>query len=383
MQEPVNKYNIMVIDDEENNIKTIELAFKNHDYNFISYTDPNSALDYLINNTPDILLLDIMMPEINGIELAKIIKQKGIETPIIFLTSLSDLETKKNAYSIGIDDYINKPFLEDELINKVSKKLDYVSRIKESVESWNMIKGLIEDILPHEINTPLSGVILGLSEIENQKENFKSEITKFIDFIENNVPELRELNFFIYLKKNLKVFLDMEKDLKRIVDTSIKRLERLVKKIIFYNAKFSLKKTKVNTKTLISNIIKEYNHKISTDLEDITAYLDYELIKESIKVLIDNSLVHNQNFVNISVKCHIENKRLLVSVEDNGVGIKAENIPYIFKPYYIAHNVLNHSEGFGLGLYFVKKVIDAHNGNIEVYSRLREKTIFTIKLDLD
>ncbi len=377
-----NKHKLMVVDDEENNLKSVELAFQDKNFHITSLTNPNEALKIIQENTPDILLLDIMMPEMTGIEMAEKINELGYTLPIIFLTSLSDNTTKKHAFSLGIEDYIVKPFLEEELIYKVNKKLDSSLRVKESEQSWAMIKSIIEDILPHEINTPLTSVILGLSEMENQKESFKLEVSKFISFIENNVPELRELNFFIYLKNNLKTFLNFDGKIKSLVDVAVQRLERLVKKIIFYNEKFQFKKEATDIKPLIFELLKEYNKDIDFHIHDLTANFDKKLIKEAIKVLVDNCFIHNQNNVNVKVSVKHQSNFLTITVEDDGVGIKKQNLPYIFKPYYIAHNVLNHTEGVGLGLYFVKKVVDAHNGKIQVQSIPNEKTFFVIKLPL-
>lgn len=375
-------YNIVVIDDEENNLKSVELALRGQPYSLYLFTDPRQAMEKLPSLHADIILLDILMPELSGFEIMERIKNSSeINAPIIFLTSLSDIKVKRDAYSLGVDDYIIKPLVEEELIFKIEKKIDISRRMEESERTWKMLRSIIEDVMPHEINTPLSSLMLGFYDSENQVHEFEGELKTLFSFIEKNAPDVKSNNFYNYLKSRLENIIKHDTEIKQLLSHSIVRLEKLVKKIIYYNQSFEIKRKPTRLKDLIIDAIRGYDKEIEFSLEDIIADVDGKLLTDCINVLIDNSLIHNQNKVQIAVNCEKKSsEEFQITVIDNGIGIEPVYMQNLFKPYHLAHDIMNHSEGLGLGLYFVKKVIEAHNGTVSVASEPCRETSFTITL---
>ena len=120
---------ILAIDDEIQNLEMVEYALGD-EYEVIPVRSGKEAMSYLKNNTPDLILLDIMMPEMDGMEVYRLIKEmEGKEhTPVIFLTSVSDTETEGNCFDMGAVDFISKPFEPKIVLKRVTRTLELSRR---------------------------------------------------------------------------------------------------------------------------------------------------------------------------------------------------------------------------------------------------------------
>lgn len=116
---------ILAIDDEIQNLELVEYALGD-EYEVIPVRSGREALNYLKNNSPSLILLDIMMPEMDGMEVYRHIKEmNGKErTPVIFLTSVSDIETEGNCFDMGAVDFISKPFEPKIILKRVARTLE-------------------------------------------------------------------------------------------------------------------------------------------------------------------------------------------------------------------------------------------------------------------
>lgn len=121
-----NSYNVLIVDDISDNIKVAMNILKENNYNFSYSFDGEEALDIVKTKSFDLILLDIMMPKMNGFEVCKILKNDPLtqEIPIIFLTAKADIESITEGFKLGAVDYITKPFHADELMSRVATHLE-------------------------------------------------------------------------------------------------------------------------------------------------------------------------------------------------------------------------------------------------------------------
>ena len=122
-------YKILAIDDEEQNLTMVEYALKER-YEVIPVKSGRMALKYLEGNTPDLILLDIWMPEMNGLEIYEKIREleKCREVPVIFLTSANDAQTEEKCFDMGAFDFISKPFTPAIVLRRIDRTLQILHR---------------------------------------------------------------------------------------------------------------------------------------------------------------------------------------------------------------------------------------------------------------
>lgn len=152
--------NILILDDEKEIADLVELYLKNENYNIYKFYDYKDALNCINNNKLDLAILDIMVGQVNGLEICKMIRNMELNFPIIFLTAKIEDRDKINGLTLGADDYITKPFNPLELVARVKAALRRYTRYNEKNEDVNIyIDGL-------EINKETHKCLLYGNEIE-------------------------------------------------------------------------------------------------------------------------------------------------------------------------------------------------------------------------
>ncbi len=259
-----------------------------------------------------------------------------------------------------VDDMIKE--VKEISINDLNKRLDVsgvnnefkdlaktfnemVSEIQVSMEKQNRF---ISDA-SHELRTPIS-VIQGyanlLSRWGKEDEEVLIESIEAIKDESNNMKKLIEsLLFLARGEKNNNVIIKEDFNLKNLID-------EIVKESIMIDDKHNIF-TKNNEYVIIN--------------------ADKNLIKEAIRVFVDNSIKYTQEGGNIKINSFKSNKKVFISIEDNGIGIPKDDLERIFDRFYRVDKSRNKEiNGFGLGLSIAKYIIDTHNGNIKIYSKSKE-----------
>lgn len=259
-----------------------------------------------------------------------------------------------------VDDMIKE--VKEISINDLNKRLDVsgvnnefkdlaktfnemVSEIQVSMEKQNRF---ISDA-SHELRTPIS-VIQGyanlLSRWGKEDEEVLIESIEAIKDESNNMKKLIEsLLFLARGEKNNNVIIKEDFNLKNLVDEIVKE-----------------------------SIMIDNKHNIFTkNNEDVIINADKNLIKEAIRVFVDNSIKYTQEDGNIKINSFKSNKKVFISIEDNGIGIPKDDLERIFDRFYRVDKSRNKEiNGFGLGLSIAKYIIDTHDGNIKIYSKSKE-----------
>jgi len=343
------KYTILIIDDKSENLHYLNTILKNENYNIRATTDPNFALTSSKTYPPNLILLDIKMPNIDGFEVCKLFKENSIlkDIPIIFISAIDDVEIKVKAFEQGGVDYITKPFKKEEIIARIKTQLKIF-------ENKQIILSLLEQQdfflkkIVHEMNTPLSVISLNVDNLERQlgpKEQFES--------IKASSKSLSSIYNDLY-------YLTKKKMIKRDIKT-INLVNFLSSRVIFFD---EIAKTK--------NII-----------------LDFE-IEEEFEVLMDNYELERviDNTISNAIKYSYENSVITIFLGKNmddyfleiiNEGIKIKDIDSIFEKYY---QEKEKNIGLGLGLNIVKSICDNYNISIQISSNKTTsfKYIFPNKL---
>jgi DNA-binding response OmpR family regulator len=188
---------IMIVDDDANMRLLVEMAIrKNGDFTILSCGSGEAALKMVTDEKPDLVLLDVMMPGMNGYEVCRIIKSNPETkfTAVIIVSSLRDVNDKLKGMETGADDYMVKPFNPDELFGRIKARL----RIQE-LEKELVGKKQIETVLSmavtlqHEINNPLAGIMGNAEVLKKWQKLGPAEVDKSISAVMDQAKRIRDI----------------------------------------------------------------------------------------------------------------------------------------------------------------------------------------------
>ncbi len=375
------KENILIVEDETDMANLLAYRLSEKGYNPMLASNGREALEIIKKDIPDLILLDLMMEQLDGWEVCSSIRSHTDETikrlPIIMLTAMSQSEDKIIGLRLGADDYMTKPFNIDELILRIQnqlKKKGVADRLIEQLKRGNNIPV----IFYHEVKNQLY-IIGAFSDLITRQEKEGKSKEEFIGRLKNATVALSE-----YLD-GMSLFSKIESGEKKI------RIE-----------KFSLN-------TLINKIVLSYNKdaavreiQIETSLDkgrDIVN-LNSIAMKMVLSNLIGNAIKYNKKNGSVFIttlrepppsppfeggeKGEVrEGDKLVITIEDSGIGIAPADMPYIFDKFYRSRSVDGHIDGTGIGLYIVKTLVNAVGGEIESESTLGKGSKFTITFSKD
>ena len=159
-------YKILVVDDVMSNILLLKVILTNEKYKLATATNGRQALEQVAKEKPDLILLDVMMPDLSGFEVAQKLKQSAdtAEIPIIFLTALNSTADIVQGFKSGANDFISKPFNKEELIIRVNHQISLVAakRLieKKNIELQNTVAGRdkLYSVIAHDLRSPMGSI---------------------------------------------------------------------------------------------------------------------------------------------------------------------------------------------------------------------------------
>lgn len=352
---------ILAIDDNQLNLKLISSYLKASGYKLALALDGKSALEILEDNTIDLILMDIMMPEMDGYELCRRVKEnpKTSEIPVIFLTAKTQTEDLVAAYTAGAVDYLTKPFKKDELLMRVKTHLDLAASRKKIIE-MNRTRDKLYSIIAHDIRSPFAAITQTIDTILD-------------GYIEIGSPEFMES--FQLLKQ-------------KTGQTSL-LLNNLLDWTKLQNDSIALCPKIVNISDMLAECLQllqgnAHYKNITIDLNmdgDIEAYFDEVTIHTAFRNIISNAIKFTPESGKITITSENAGEFIAIAVKDTGPGISGEKVNKIF-------NFDNHEDtpliakemSSGLGLYLIRDFVEQNNGKVKVHSAKGSGTTFVVYL---
>ncbi len=376
---------ILLVDDVPKNLQVLAAILYQEGYEIAMADRGKAALEMMENIVPDMILLDIMMPEMDGFEVCRRIKEnpKFQDIPIIFLTARHETETIIKGFEAGASDYLTKPFNALELISRVRTHLqlrqrtymllELNSNLEEKVKErtaqleaayeklskLDTAKSYFLGLLSHELNTPLNE-IKGFSIILNSIVE-DSDAKEFIGYIRESSERLikfAEMSLLITsLKSNKYQMQDVETDIHYLIDETIFNFNDIA-----------------NQKNIV--LQKQYG-----ECKNIIN-VDPSLIKTAFDIVLSNSIKYSPNQKNIYIQTFDDEEFLHIEFIDEGPGFSENSLENIFELFNTTE-LLNHKEGLGLGLATTKFIVDFHSGKINVSNNEAEGARVTLSLPLN
>ncbi len=348
---------ILVVDDEPANIFFLEGLLDGEGYNSLSASNGAEALEMLANNLVDCVLLDVMMPNVDGIQVLKQMQtdQKLCDIPVIMVTAKTDEKDIEKALDAGAVDYIKKPINEIELLARMRTALHIKNREDTLKRLLKQNKQFVS-IISHDLRAPFTSII-GFSQLLSDSKALPEKEKEFASFILTD--SMRQLD---YLEKLLNMAQLESGKLKPKIETiPIDELISEAEKI--FGAKMQDKEI-------------AFRKEIQSGVSIVA---DRSLFGQVINNLISNATKFTQKGGEIVASASSSDEGIRITISDTGVGIKEKNLSKIFLEYEKFYTLDSEGEkGTGLGLSIAKKILDAHGFSISVSSKIGSGTQFTI-----
>lgn len=347
---------ILIVDDNTENVKILGNLLRK-EYRTAVAQDGEKALCFVERQIPDLILLDVMMPKIDGFEVCKILREheETKEIPIIFITAKVEKENILKGFDLGGQDYITKPFSKDELIRRINTLLQ-IKRSNKALKESNISKNKFFSILAHDLRNPISGCL--------------------------NLTELLETNYDKYSeierKKYLSLIKDSAKHLNNLIENLLEWSRLQIGRMEYSPVEFDLIDLVCDNVLLLKSIAKKKGIKLISKVdENIEIFADINMLKTVIRNLISNALkfTHKDGEVIIDAKEIYD--EIEITITDTGIGIDEEKQKQLFKiDFYQKQRGTANEKGTGLGLILCKEFVEKNGGNIQVESTLGKGSIF-------
>ncbi len=355
---------VLVIDDESSNFDVIEILLFKEGYQLHYKNSGVEAIANLKEINPAIILLDVMMPDVDGIEICQQLKSdpQWQHIPIIIISILSGKEDLARCLDAGADDFVSKPINSNELRARVRSMLRIKSQYDHIQETMLLREEMMQAIV-HDLRNPLIGILLGCESVKTM--DIPDRAHKRIEQIGNTVDQMRLL-----------------------IDDILTIGQIESKKLVLNHGRINIDEMAQEAISNFEAIASSKQIQLLYELPQEPVYTsgDRHLLRRVLENLIDNAIKFSpqRSPIMLKVEAVPENPHrpdlIKIQVIDCGVGVSPTQKQVIFQKYEVGNVVYGVSQ-IGLGLFFCKMIVEAHHGVISVTNNQPKGAIFTILLN--
>lgn len=363
-------YKILIVDDVVSNVLLLKILLTNEKFQVVTANCGNACIEQAKKEKPDLILLDVMMPDISGFDTAVILK-KDPETqdiPIIFLTALNTPSDLVHGFQVGANDFLTKPFNKEELVMRVLQQISLVAAKRIIMKQNEELKRTISNrdkmysVIAHDLRSPMASIrmVLNLTVSVVTPDMVGEEIYGLLDKANRETEEVHELldNLLKWTKSQTGrlnvVYQDM--DLNEVVPGVVDVFVMIAE----------MKKVKL--KFLPNN-------------DRFMIHADNDMIKTVIRNFISNAIKFSNEGSSIEVFITRQDNFAKVSIRDHGIGIAPDRIDGLFHKGETTYGT-GGEEGSGLGLQLCADFARKNGGDVMVESTLGEGSTFSCLIPL-
>jgi signal transduction histidine kinase len=357
---------ILVIEDEESIRENILELLEAENFEGMGAINGKVGIKLAIEKIPDLILCDMMMPEVDGHGVLKALRSEPLTAtiPFIFLTAKADKVDIRTGMELGADDYITKPCTPQELLKAIAIRLEKQKTIsRHSQKTLDELRTNISMSLPHELRTPLNA-ILGFSELILSEYQVleESDILEMIGQIQTSGHRLYRLiqNFLLYAELE-------------IAATNPELLKEM------RNSEFSCVKSLLSQKARQQAKHANRTDDLQLNLQDASVAMDSVRLAKIVEELLDNAFKFSLEGTPVLLSTVIENQTFILSVKDQGRGMTTDQIAQL-EAYRQFDRKLYQQAGLGLGLAIVQRLVELHGGEFKIESLPQQETIVCVSL---
>ncbi len=352
---------ILVVDDEAIIRDLCSRAL--NEYQIIQAENGNEALRLLDDRTVDLVLVDVMMPGMSGLELLQQIKERDPAQLVMIMTGYTDKEIILRALKAHADDFIQKPINLLQLKTSIGQALERKALRREllQLKQLDRIKSDFLGLISHKLRTPTTSISLFIQNLASGTFDVEDP-----DFTSAVKAIREESEYLAYLIQDLLYYSDFI-----LQDNPSKASREDLKEIVF--AVVAEKRAAIEQKGLSLQSSLAGNWPV--------VIVDRRRIAFALNAIFDNAIKFTPEGGEIRLSGEIAERELVLNIQDNGPGIPAEEIAKVFEKFYqIDPHHTGQIRGFGLGLFYARQFIRDHGGSIKIDSVPGQETTVTIRL---
>lgn len=364
-----SEYKILIVDDVMSNVLLLKVLLTNEKFAIATASNGRQALEQVEKENPDLVLLDVMMPDMSGFEVAQHLKSNPntADIPIIFLTALNSTADIVKGFQVGANDFISKPFNKEELIIRVTHQISLVAAkrliLSKTEELQRTIAGRdkLYSVIAHDLRSPMGSIkmVLNMLILNLPSEKIGAEMYELLTMANQTTEDVFSLldNLLKWTKSQIGklnvVYQDV--DLVEVTDGVIE----------IFSMVASLKKIRI--------------HEMKPEKMMVNA--DIDMLKTVVRNLLSNAIKFSKENSEVLVKMEEVDGMAVVSAQDYGCGISEEGQKKLLHTdTHFSTFGTNNEEGSGLGLLLCKDFVVKNGGKLWFTSKEGEGSIFSFSI---
>lgn len=348
-----SKYTILIVDDVISNVLLLKVLLGKEKYNILTASGGREAIEITVNQQPDLILLDVMMPEMTGFEVAAHLKDntKTANIPIIFLTALNSTEDIVKGFQAGANDFITKPFNKEELLVRVNHQISLVAAKRLILEKTEELRRTIVgrdklySVIAHDLRSPLASIkmVLNMLVLTLSKESLGSEMYQMLEMANHSTEDVFSL-----------------------LDNLLKWTKSQVGKLNVVYMDFDINEVINGVIEIFSLVSASKNIKlVHTSNSPVMVHGDIDMLKTILRNLLSNALKFSYENSQILIDTSISDGMAVISVKDSGKGMSKEDQGRLLKTEtHFSSYGTNNEEGSGLGLLLCQDFANKNGGRL-------------------
>lgn len=366
MKNLASEYTVLIVDDVPTNVMLVQAILKKEGYTLLTTDSGAKALRLAQDKHPNLILLDIMMPEMDGYEVLQHLKSNPDtnDIPVIIMSALSDMQSIVKGYQLGATEYVTKPFQREELVKRVAHRYELFSikRIKQELENTIESRDTLYSVIAHDLRSPLGSLKMMNNAILMMVD--KSQIS-------NEVYEMLQM----MNKTSEEIFL--------LLDNLLKWAKNRLNKQSIYKQPVDINSIIDSTAEIFVPMATQKGITISVQNMDneLMGVVDIDMLKTIVRNILSNAIKFSYDKGVITVSSRVEEEFVIVSIKDSGKGIKKEDQDKLLKQntHFTSYGT-NNEKGSGLGLMLCKDFVELHGGKLWFESEEGKGTTFFFSL---
>jgi len=366
-----SEYKILIVDDVMSNVLLLKVLLTNEKFAIATASNGRQALEQVEKENPDLILLDVMMPDLSGFEVAQQLKSnpKTAEVPIIFLTALNSTADIVKGFQVGANDFISKPFNKEELIIRVMHQISLVAAkrliLSKTEELQHTIAGRdkLYSVIAHDLRSPMGSIkmVLNMLILNLPAEKIGAEMHELLTMANQTTEDVFSLldNLLKWTKSQIGKL--------NVVCQDANLVEVTDGVIEIFNMVASLKKITIR----------------EVKPEKMMVNADIDMLKTVVRNLLSNAIKFSKENSEVLVKMEEVDGMAVVSVQDYGCGISEEGQKKLLHTdTHFSTFGTNNEEGSGLGLLLCKDFVVKNGGKLWFTSKEGEGSIFSFSVPM-